>query len=50
MFDTTVAENIALGKQEALIEEVQQAAKDANVHEFVSRNLPDGYDTHVGMN
>ena len=49
LFDTTVAENIALGKREATLEEIQQAAKDANVHDFVSENLPDGYETNVGM-
>ncbi len=49
LFDTTVAENIALGKQEATLEQIQQAAKDANVHDFVSNTLPDGYDTSVGM-
>ena len=49
LFDTTVAENIALGKEGASREEVEQAARDANVHEFVVNDLvPDRYDTNVG--
>lgn len=48
LFDTTIAENIGLGKDEATLEEIKQAAKDANIHEFVSTSLPDGYDTNVG--
>ena len=48
LFDTTVAENIGLGKEAATREEIERAGADANVHEFVSRSLPDGYDTDVG--
>ena len=48
LFDTTVAENIALGKEGATQEEIVQAAKDANVHDFVVNNLPEGYNTNVG--
>ena len=47
LFDTTVAENISLGKQNASREEVQMAAKDANAHGFVS-TMPEGYGTCVG--
>ena len=47
LFDTTVAENISLGKQGASREEVEMAAKDANAHGFVS-TMPDGYGTSVG--
>ena len=54
LFDTTVKENILLGKQDTKIEEdeevpvpVLRAAKKANAHEFVS-NMPEGYDTNVG--
>ena len=47
LFDTTVEENISLGKQDASIEEIQTAAKDANAHGFVS-TMPEGYGTLVG--
>lgn len=48
LFDTTVADNIGLGKERASMEEIEQAARDANVHEFVISSLPDGYNTNVG--
>ena len=47
LFDTTIAENIRYGKEGATMEEIQEAAKSANAHDFVS-SLPDGYDTIVG--
>lgn len=47
LFDTTVEENISLGKQDASRVEVQAAAKDANAHGFVS-TMPEGYGTLVG--
>ena len=47
LFDTTIAENIRLGKEDATMSEIIQAAKEANAHDFVSA-LPDGYHTLVG--
>jgi len=47
LFYGTVAENIKYGVFEASREEVIEAAKMAEAHEFIS-NLPDGYDTEVG--
>jgi ABC-type multidrug transport system fused ATPase/permease subunit/CRP-like cAMP-binding protein len=47
LFDTTVRENIALGKLGATDEEVEAAARAAEVHDFISA-LPRGYDTIVG--
>ncbi|KAI8055019.1 multidrug resistance protein 1 [Syncephalis plumigaleata] len=47
LFDMSVAENIAYGKPDATIEEIHQAARDANIYDFVS-SLPDGFDTGVG--
>lgn len=44
----TVFENIRLGKPEATKEEVYEAAKAASAHEFISSELPEGYDTIVG--
>ena len=47
LFDTTIAENILYGKEGATTEEVKDAAKNANAHDFISK-LPDGYNTFVG--
>ena len=47
LFDTTIAENIAFGKEGATMEEIETAAKNANAHDFISQ-LPEGYNTHVG--
>lgn len=44
LFETTIRENIRYGRLEATDEEVIEAAKLANAHDFISR-LPDGYDT-----
>ena len=44
MFSETVKENIRYGKLEASDEDVKQAAKLANAHQFIKR-LPQGYDT-----
>jgi ABC-type multidrug transport system fused ATPase/permease subunit len=47
LFDTTIAENIAFGKDGATREEIISAAKTAHAHGFIS-NLKDGYDYNVG--
>jgi ATP-binding cassette subfamily B protein len=47
LFYGTVRENITYGTFEATDEEVREAAKAAEAHEFIE-NLPDGYDTMVG--
>ncbi|MEA2197601.1 MAG: ATP-binding cassette, subfamily bacterial [Solirubrobacteraceae bacterium] len=47
LFPFSIAENIAYGRPGASREEVVEAARAANAHEFVVR-LPDGYDTVVG--
>lgn len=47
LFDQTVAENIAHGKEGATREEIESAARAAFAHEFISR-LPHGYDTQIG--
>ncbi len=47
LFNETIRYNIAYGKPNATLEEVQEAAKAANAHDFVSR-LPMGYDTAIG--
>jgi ABC-type multidrug transport system fused ATPase/permease subunit len=48
VFDGTVAENIAYGRQGATQEEIVAAAKAADAHEFISA-LPEGYDTVIGQ-
>jgi ABC-type multidrug transport system fused ATPase/permease subunit len=47
LFSTTVRENIAFGVADALDEEVVQAARLAQAHEFIER-LPDGYEAVIG--
>lgn len=47
MFYATIRENIAYGKEGATDEEIIEAAKKANIHDFIM-SLPDGYDTFVG--
>jgi subfamily B ATP-binding cassette protein MsbA len=47
LFDTTILENIRYGKPDATLEEVVEAARTANAHEFIE-SLPEGYDTPVG--
>ncbi|WP_155800235.1 ABC transporter ATP-binding protein [Planococcus halocryophilus] len=44
LFEATVSENIRYGKLDATDEEVMEAAKGANAHEFIEK-LPNGYDT-----
>lgn len=48
LFAGTVAENIRYGKRDACMEEIVEAAKQANAHNFIMR-LPDGYDTDIGQ-
>ena len=47
LFTGTIGENILYGKPDATHEEVVQAARDANIHDFID-SLPDSYDTYVG--
>jgi ATP-binding cassette subfamily B protein len=47
LFEDTVRYNIAFGRAEASFEDIQDAARVAQLHEFVM-TLPDGYDTVVG--
>ncbi|HEV3212446.1 MAG TPA: ABC transporter ATP-binding protein [Acidimicrobiales bacterium] len=47
LFSVSIRENIAYGRPDATLEEVEAAARAANAHEFVVK-LPDGYDTVVG--
>ena len=47
IFDGTVKENIAFGKENATDEEIYEAAKRANIHDYIM-TLPNGYETWVG--
>lgn len=47
LFNGTVYENIAYAKPDATFEEIIEAAKIADCHDFITR-LPDGYNTYVG--
>ncbi|MBE5866286.1 MAG: ABC transporter ATP-binding protein [Lachnospiraceae bacterium] len=47
LFPETIWRNVAYGKENATKEEVIEACKNANIHDFIM-NLPDGYDTVVG--
>lgn len=47
LFNATIKENIAFGKPDSEDEEIIEASKIANIHEFIS-GLPDAYDTKVG--
>ncbi len=48
LFAGTVIDNIRYGKPGATKEEVIEAAKNANAHEFIM-NLPEGYETNIGQ-
>jgi ABC-type multidrug transport system fused ATPase/permease subunit len=47
LFSTTVRENIAFGAPDASDEEIEQAARLAQAHEFIA-DLPEAYDTVIG--
>ncbi len=47
LLNGTIRDNIAYGRPEAAIEEIEAAARSAQAHEFIQR-LPDGYDTVIG--
>ena len=49
LFNTSILENIRVGKKDATDEEVIEAARLAECDEFVQK-LPDGYDTVIGEN
>lgn len=47
LFSGTIRDNIAYGRPGASMDEIIEAARRANIHDFISE-LPDGYDTFVG--
>ncbi|WP_371933405.1 ABC transporter ATP-binding protein [Halobacillus litoralis] len=48
LFSGTVSENIAWGKKEATREEIVEAAKKSQIHDFITA-LPNGYETQIGQ-
>jgi len=49
LFMGSIAENIGYGKEGATPEEIEEAAKMANAHTFITQTLGDGYATDVGI-
>ncbi|CAL5419876.1 unnamed protein product [Camellia sinensis] len=47
LFATSIKENILLGRPDASLVEIEEAARVANAHSFIIK-LPDGFDTQVG--
>ena len=47
LFSRSIAENIAFGQPGATREQIEQAAQDAQAHDFIT-SFADGYDTVVG--
>ena len=47
LFNGTIKENLLYAKEDATDEELENACRIANIHDFIS-GLPDGYDTVVG--
>jgi ABC-type multidrug transport system fused ATPase/permease subunit len=47
LFSGSIADNIRYGRLAASMDEILEAAKAANAHDFIER-LPDGYDTELG--
>ncbi len=47
LFPETIRQNVACGKENATFEEVVEACKNANIHDFIQQ-LPEGYETLVG--
>lgn len=47
LFSGTIADNIAYSVEGATLEEIEEAARSANAHNFITQ-FPDGYRTQVG--
>jgi len=48
LFSGTIGENIAFGRPEASVEEIQDAARRAEAHDFIM-DMPSAYETHIGF-
>ncbi|MBQ6453926.1 MAG: GNAT family N-acetyltransferase [Coriobacteriales bacterium] len=47
LFNGTILENLRYGKEDATMEEIEEACRIANIHDFILA-MPDGYETQVG--
>ena len=47
VFNDTIANNVRMGRRDASIDDVQEAARVAGAHEFIE-DLPEGYETNLG--
>jgi ATP-binding cassette subfamily B protein len=47
LFNESIGDNIAVGREDCTQEEIERAARRAHLHEFIA-SLPDAYDTNVG--
>ncbi len=47
IFNTTIRENILIARKDATQDELETAAQQAQIHDFI-QSLPDGYDTYIG--
>ena len=47
LFSGTIADNIRYGRLDATMDEIVEAARAANAHDFIAR-LPNGYETDIG--
>lgn len=47
IFNTTIRENILIARKDATQDELEAAAQQAQIHDFI-QSLPDGYDTYIG--
>lgn len=47
LFNGTILDNLKYAREDATMEEIEEACRVANIHEFIN-NLPDKYDTEVG--
>ncbi|MGI5438636.1 ABC transporter ATP-binding protein [Streptomyces shenzhenensis] len=48
LFNLTIRDNLRLARPDATDTEVEAAARAAHAHDFITHDLPDGYDTPVG--
>ena len=48
LFSASIAENIRFGREDATTDDIIQAAKNSNAHDFITK-MSDGYDTQVGQ-
>ncbi len=48
VFNESISYNIGYGAPNATQQQIEEAARNANIHQFIAEELPDGYQTRVG--